>query len=423
MTRTLIGDEFSRLLSGITANDDRYVPEVVRLILQQARRHRASDVHLIPEQHQFTMLWRIDGVLQVVAGFDTELAPRLVARLKVLSGLLTYRCDVPQEGRISVRSVAGMEAERAAGNAGNASEPEVRVTTFPTLFGEKVAIRLFAASDRLQLLSDLNLPVDIQEALQNLLQQTSGVVLLSGPSGSGKTTTVYACLREILQQSGRCRALMSLEDPIEVMVPGVTQSQVRPSIGFDLESGLKSMMRQDPDVIMVGEIRDPATAECAFQAALTGHLVLTTFHAGSSCEAVTRLLDMGIEPYLLRSTLRAVVCQRLLRQSCSQCRPENSGSKNSAEFLDKSFDRSDHSQNCRTCGGTGYFGRFLMAELLNPDQPDVARSILDRADVQQLQRAAEGSGLQTLRERCHQAVQSGLTTAEEVFRILGRNEQ
>ncbi|MCP4175347.1 MAG: Flp pilus assembly complex ATPase component, partial [Fuerstiella sp.] len=191
---------------------------------------------------------------------------------------------------------------------------------------------------------------------------TSGLILLTGPSGSGKTTTVYACLRELVRQFGESRGLMSLEDPIEVIVPGVTQSQVRPEVGFDLATGLRSMMRQDPDVIMVGEIRDPVTAESAFQAALTGHLVLTTFHAGSSVDAVTRLLDMGIEPYLLRSTLRAVVCQRLLRKACPEC----AGAAASAEFAKKTDAaelqdeaRSDAglAHKCPVCDGLRFLGR------------------------------------------------------------------
>ncbi|MEZ6132214.1 MAG: GspE/PulE family protein [Planctomycetaceae bacterium] len=390
-----------------------YVPDVVNLLLKAARQFRASDIHLVPTEHSLRMQWRIDGVLHSVAAFDGDLKSRMVARLKVMAGLLTYRTDVPQEGRISTAGIDG----------------EVRVTTFPTLFGEKAAIRLFAESGQFQLLQELNLPSDVEQLLSRFLRQTSGVILLTGPSGSGKTTTVYACLRELVRMFGDARGLMSLEDPIEVVVPGVTQSQVRPNVGFDLATGLKSMMRQDPDVIMVGEIRDPETAESAFQAALTGHLVITTFHAGSSVEAVTRLLDMGIEPYLLRSTLQVVVCQRLLRKACSACgateqaadhnEPSSATWKNSGKETDKTSDRGAHAESCSLCGGLRYHGRFVTAEVLDPAVPDVGRGLMERMDSKMLQQMAVSGGMATLRDRCEQAVRDGLTYADEVFRVLG----
>lgn len=409
MVQESLAVQFSASMKSLDDNAAEYVPALVNLALQQARISRASDIHLVPAEQHMLMQWRIDGVLHSVAAFDAELSPRLIARLKVMAGLLTYRTDVPQEGRLSVCEDIGVTM--AAG--------EVRVTTFPTLFGEKAAIRLFADSKHFQRLTDLDLPPDVEASLRSLLQQTSGVILLTGPSGSGKTTTVYACLRELVEQFGESKGLMSLEDPIEVVVPGVTQSQVQPNVGFDLSVGLKSMMRQDPDVIMVGEIRDPATAESAFQAALTGHLVITTFHAGSSVEAVTRLLEMGLEPYLLRSTLQAVVCQRLLRKSCSECRI----SETPEEFLESSDKQPIGDapvKSCSVCGGLKYHGRFVTAEVLDPNLPEIARAIVDRLDSRSLQAIAIESGTVTLRQRGQQAIEAGLTTAEEVFRVLGR---
>lgn len=416
MQQSSPAENFSAAVSELVSSDDDYVPLLVDMLLDRARQHRASDVHLVPSEHQLLMQWRIDGVLHTVSAFDSELSGRIIARLKVMAGLLTYRTDIPQEGRIST-----------ANQEGQLSDSEVRVTTFPTLFGEKAAVRLFAETDRFQLLHDLGLPEDAEDSLRSLLQATSGVILLSGPSGSGKTTTAYACLRELTELFGETRGLMTLEDPIEVVVPGTTQSQVRPNVGFDLATGLKSMMRQDPDVIMIGEIRDPETAESAFQAALTGHLVLTTFHAGSSVEAVTRLLDMGIEPYLIRSTLQTVVCQRLLRKACQECcqqpTPETSSEK-VGDFL-KSADKPGqlHTRNrsCPQCGGLRFHGRFVTAELLDPNQPDISKAILDRADARTLQSIANESGTITLRRRAELAVSSGLTYQEEVFRILGRS--
>ncbi|MCR9200984.1 MAG: ATPase, T2SS/T4P/T4SS family, partial [Planctomycetaceae bacterium] len=366
-----------------------------------------SDVHLIPEENRMLMQWRIDGVLHTVAGFGPEYIPRLAARLKVLSGLLTYRTDAPQEGRITSTS----------GQAG-----EVRVTTFPTLFGEKVALRLFAVGTQYPSVASLGFPVDVATALQRAVRQTSGVLMLCGPSGSGKTTTAYACLREIIAEFGQSRSVMTLEDPIEVVVSGATQSQVNPAVDFDLAVGLKSMMRQDPDVILVGEIRDPQTAIGAFQAALTGHLVITTFHAGSNVEAVTRLLELGIEPYLIRSTLRASVCQRLLRRSCADC-PSAGGSSadlpNSAKSPDNTETTAALDDQCPTCGGLGYHGRFVTAELLDPDLPQVGRAIADELDAHQLQQVLNSVGTPSLFQRADQMVDCGETTAEEVFRVLG----
>jgi type II secretory ATPase GspE/PulE/Tfp pilus assembly ATPase PilB-like protein len=390
---------FAEALGRLSPRDDAYVPAVVSVILQEARRQRASDVHLVPEETQLRMQWRIDGVLHGIARFDRELGLRLVARCKVLAGLLTYRTEVPQEGRV----------------AREHSDQEIRISTFPTLHGEKAAIRLFADHDQLRLPAELGLPSEILQSLTGLLCETSGVILLSGPSGSGKTTSAYACLREVLQQSGHSRCVMTLEDPIESSLPGVTQAQVRASAGFDLASGVKSLLRQDPDVILVGEIRDAATAESVFQAALTGHLVISTFHAGSAVEALARLLEMQLEPYLIRSALRLVVCQRLLRKRC--------GCSISSDKDSISRTRSPAAAVCAACGGMGYLGRMVLAESLQLDDADLSAAFLQRADARRLQSLAVAGGLVTLQQRAQQAVQEGRTSHEEVFRVMGRGVQ
>lgn len=402
--------EFADALGKLSAGSEDFVPTLVSLVLSKARSARASDIHLVPTEQALVMQWRIDGVLHVIAGFDRDLAPRLVARLKVMSGLLTYRTDVPQEGRVSREF----------------SRTEVRVTTFPTLHGEKAAIRLFSENDRLQKLDQLGLPAAVESSLRSHLAATAGVILLTGPSGSGKTTTAYACLRDIIADSFGTRCIMTLEDPVEVAVDGATQSQVRPTAGFDLATGLRSLMRQDPDVILVGEIRDPETAEAAFQAALTGHLVLTTFHAGSTAEAITRLLEMQIEPYLIRSGLRAVICQRLLRRACQSCATSHSGGeslfgqlRNLEGIADKSKPESTQQAACEVCGATGYHGRLVLAEMLDPNLPDIARAILDRVDATELARLAAEAGMVTLQQRAGAAVNEKMTTATEVLRVLG----
>ncbi len=403
---------FVEALGRLSATSDEYVPSIVTLLLDQARSARASDIHLVPTESALIVQWRIDGVLHPIAGFDRDLAPRVVARLKVISGLLTYRTDVPQEGRVSREF----------------SRTEVRVTTFPTLHGEKAAIRLFAENDELQNLKQLGLPEEVEKELREHLAATAGVILLTGPSGSGKTTTAYACLRDIIAESAGTRCIMSLEDPVEVAVDGATQSQVRPAAGFDLATGLRSLMRQDPDVIFVGEIRDPATAEAAFQAALTGHLVLTTFHAGNSAEAMTRLLEMQIEPYLIRSGLRTVICQRLLRRTCPNCHGKNAQSwiipahvTESERTINKSESQSAQHTACTVCGSTGYHGRLVLAEMLDPSSPEVAKAILNKLDAPEVARLAESLGMKTLLHRAATAVSSGQTSYEEVLRVLGRS--
>lgn len=395
-----LSHHFQEQLPEKAENHPEYVTELVNLILNQAQDINASDIHLLPSENRMRMDWRIDGVLHHVADFSHELAPRITSRLKVLSHLLTYRTDVPQEGRLR------QSGEQAV---------ETRISTFPTLYGEKVVVRLFVGSGQYKHLESLNLPGEILFELQRLLTQTGGVILMTGPAGSGKTTTIYACLREIVRQSQGSRSLASLEDPIEVVVPTVAQSQVNPAAGFDMVLGLRSLLRQDPEVIMVGEIRDRETAETVFQASLSGHLVVTTFHAGSATEAVSRLSDMGIEPYLLRSGLLAILSQRLLRRLCS-C----------AEFSQAEEDRMgldvEHWKvpvGCPECGQTGYDGRMVLTEMLQPGQTEVANAILNQADATVLHQLAIQSGMRTQWDRAQEAVNQGLTSPAEVRRVLG----
>ena len=393
--------DFIAELSRLDANDPQYVPQLVTAILARARTAHASDVHLAPAADQLNMHWRIDGVLQKISSFPSDLAPRIVARLKVLSQLLTYRTDIPQEGRLH---------EQASPVA-----DEVRISTFPTLFGEKAVVRLFAGAEKYQQLDGLGLPSEIVEPLRRLLEETGGVILLTGPAGSGKTTTIYAALRELADKSQGGRSLVSLEDPIEVVVPGVSQSQVNPAAGFDMAGGLRSLLRQDPEVIMVGEIRDRSTAETVFQASLTGHLVLTTFHAGGAVQAINRLSDMGIEPYLLRSGVRAILCQRLLRRLCSCAK--SSADDEARLGLPVGVVRIP--TGCQECAGTGYRGRFVLTEMLLPSHSELGRAILSRSDAGELERLAVEAGMVTQRQRACEAVAAGWTSPAEVRRVLG----
>lgn len=394
------GESLRKAVAALDPKSPRHVVDLVEAILSRARDAGASDVHLQPEPGGMSARWRIDGVLHPAATLPAALAPNVVARLKVLADLLTYRSDIPQEGRIR----------------GEPGAPEMRVSTFPTLHGEKAVVRIFGAGRPLLALDDLGLGDSIAASLRRGLAATSGMIVVSGPAGSGKTTTVYASLRELAEVSGGRRSLATLEDPIEAALDGVAQSQVNPAAGFTLESGLRSLMRQDPEVIAVGEIRDRATAEVAFQAALTGHLVLTTFHAGGAAAALGRLADLGIEPYLLRSALIAVASQRLVRRLCGACARL---SEDPADFLGLDVPRARLPVGCAACGGSGYSGRRVLAEWLDPDRPEVARGILGREDVTALERGAVASGMLPLREAATGAVAEGWTSPAEVRRVLG----
>ncbi len=380
--------------------------EIVAAILEAARLAGASDAHLQPTPAGLEIHFRIDGMLTRLETVPASVAPNVVARLKVLADLLTYRTDIPQEGRI-----------RSGPSLGTG---EVRVSTYPTLHGERAAIRLFSPPGERLRLADLGLAEDVRDALAAHLGDTSGMILLTGPAGTGKTTTIYACLRELVATTAGGRALATLEDPIEAAIAGVAQAQVNSAAGFDLTTGLRSLLRQDPEVIAVGEIRDQLTAEVAFQASLTGHLVLTTFHAGSAPGAISRLIEMGIEPYLIRSGLIAVVSQRLIRKLCSCAQP--------AERTEDSLGRSSlglpvipgrFKFGCTNCLGTGYRGRLVLAEFLNPTRLDPLVWNLGTADLATLQTAAVRSGMIPLWDRALAAVTQGLTTPAEVRRVLG----
>ncbi len=358
----------------------------VDLILAEADRLGASDVHLQPTLRGLEVRFRIDGVLHPTFTLPRELAPNIIARLKVMSELLTYRTDIPQEGSIRVEGAA-----------------DRRVSTFPTVHGENAVVRVFSPSAALLDLHQLGLPAPILAAVESLLRERSGAILLTGPSGSGKTTTIYACLRRLAAE-GVGRHIVTIEDPVERVIEGVSQSQARAGAEFDFARGLRSLLRQDPEVIMVGEVRDRETAAIAVEAALTGHLVFSTLHAGSACGVIGRLLEMGVEPYLLTGGVRAILNQRLLRRLCDKCKqPEGDAWK---------------AIGCQHCGGVGYRGRLLVAELLIPDA-EFRRAVLAKADADKLEAVARGSGWKTLRAAAEESVAAGQTTATEVERVLG----
>jgi type II secretory ATPase GspE/PulE/Tfp pilus assembly ATPase PilB-like protein len=394
-------DTLASTLQRLDVRSPQYATEFVAALLEAAATSGVSDVHLHPVEKSLEVRWRVDGVLQSVGMFARGEAADVVTRLKVLAQLLTYHSDVPQEGRL--RDVPG--------------GIEMRLSTFPTLHGERATIRLFAASEQHRYPDELGLPDDILRELDSLLQGSSGALVIAGPAGSGKTTTAYACLREIVRRSNGSRNIVTLEDPIESALAGASQSQVKPAAGFTLGAGLRSLLRQDPEVILVGEIRDRETAEGVFQAALTGHLVLSTFHAGSAVEAIARLIEMSIEPYSLRSGLQAVLCQRLVRRLCGCARP----AEHDEELLGLNIPRGGAkiAGGCPRCLQTGYRGRALLAELLARRNGTLTGDLLQRTDTHSIGAAAIISGMVTLESRACEGVASGITSPAEVRRVLG----
>ena len=423
------------LLKTVQPTHERFATEAVEALLADARDIGASDVHLIPRDggKRVEILWRIDGVLQPCADVP-QAATNLITRLKVLAQLLTYKTEIPQEGRLREEAVQARGKAPIGSVSSSLNTVEMRLGTFPTVHGEKAVVRLFNGTGGCLNWEDLHYPPDQDRALKGLIHRTSGLLLVTGPAGSGKTTTLYAALRELVNAEIR-RSVCTLEDPVESILPGVAQSQLRPAAGFDYATGLRSLMRQDPEVVLVGEIRDPEAAEAALQLSLTGCLVLSTFHAGRAVEAVSRLTEMGIEPYVLRSSLNAILNQRLLRKLCD-CKTDivadRSAIRSRAEdslptahpnrgaisdFWGLPIQRGAKPVGCEKCRQTGYLGRQLVAELLLPDEHRIARDILNRTDADEMEEHALAAGFRRCFDRAVELAEAGITSPAEVRRI------
>jgi len=392
MTSQSISDQpdgvVAALIDKLPVHDPTFAPRFVESMLRCARDAQASDIHLYPTADLLEVRWRLDGVLQPLAQLPRAIAPNVIARLKVLAGLLTYETARPQEGRIRDDQLS----------------VEVRVSTFPSLNGERAVLRLLGLSNmRLESLAQLGMEPSLVEIIEARLMDTSGAVIVVGPAGSGKTTTAYACLRQIVAQSQGTRSIASLEDPIEVVVDAVAQSQVNPSVDFTMAAGLRSLLRLDPEVIFVGEMRDRATAEVALQAALTGQLVVTTFHAGNCDDAINRLTEIGIPPYAVRNAVRLVVAQRLVRRLCSCAQPADIEVHSRRLGIDAL--RCWVPGACDKCRQTGYLGRSLITEWRAVDSNSKASS--------------EVIGNNRLWDAAITLIEDRITSPMEVIRVLG----
>ena len=393
--RAVITDRLSRL----KPTTDAYASEFVDAVLDFAHAVGTSDLHVQPTHSGLEVKFRSDGVLQQLGEFPRGANTSIISRFKVLAGLLTYQADVPQEGRVENPK----------------HSREIRVSTFPTMYGERAVLRFFGHNNEFTTLEELGNDPAITAQIRAALGETSGALLITGPAGSGKSTTLYACLRHLVTTNNNARSIVTIEDPIEVPVDGVTQSQVNLQAGFDLRTGLRSLMRQDPEVIVVGEIRDRDTAEFAIQASLTGQLLLATFHADTAAAAVTRLIEMGIEPFLVRSGILGVVNQRLVRLLCS-CAKESSDPEH---FAGLPTAKVRLPVGCPACNQTGFLGRAIISEFMDLRSGPVGPLILRKADSRELYQAAQDGGMTTLLSRATALVGDGRTSPAEVWRVLG----
>jgi general secretion pathway protein E len=384
---------------------DAPIIRLVNLMLSQAVKARASDIHIEPYQNTFKIRYRVDGILYDKLTPPKRIQSTLVSRIKIMAKLNIAEKRLPQDGRIEIR-IADKNVD-------------VRVSTIPTAFGERVVLRLLDKSSVLLKLTDLGMPQDRLKLFdRQLIRAPHGIILVTGPTGSGKTTTLYAALSTINKPEIN---IITIEDPVEYQIDGIAQIQVNPKINLTFSRGLRSIVRQDPDVILIGEIRDMETAEIAIQSALTGHLVFSTLHTNDSASAVTRLIDMGVEPFLVTSSVLAILAQRLVRVICANCKEAYAPDEESlpsigilpADVKGRAIYRG---RGCPACLQTGYKGRLGIFEFMIMD--DAIKSlILKTPDANAINREAVKRGMITLRQDGAQKVLEGITTIEEVFRV------
>ncbi len=384
------------------------VIKLVNLILHQAIQERASDVHVEPHERELRVRYRVDGVLHDASSPPRHLHPAVISRIKIMSDMDIAERRLPQDGRVRIRL-----ADRMI---------DLRVSTIPTLHGESAVIRLLDRSAGLMKLTELGMRDDTFEQFRGLIKRPHGIILATGPTGSGKSTTLHAGLHEVYSPE---KKIITIEEPVEYELSGANQINVRPEIGLTFASGLRHIVRQDPDIIMVGEIRDRETADIAIHAALTGHLVFSTVHTNDAAGAVTRLLDMGIEPYLVASSLIGVLAQRLVRLLCPNCKEPFDPTPEELREIAVPADRAGaitlyRAAACDLCRN-GYLGRTGVFELL-PVDDEVTRQVLDKASASEIKQRAVTKGMRTLLADGRTKVLDGMTTIEELMRVCQRDE-
>ena len=380
------------------------VIKFVNLMFSKAAKNRASDIHIEPYQQELAIRFRVDGLLYPMFSPPKRLHPAITSRIKVMAGLNIAEKRVPQDGRIEIR-------------VGD-KNIDIRISTLPTVYGERIVLRLLDKSSRMFELHELGMPEDRLAEMRRLITLSHGIILVTGPTGSGKTTSLYAALSEINTPE---KNIITIEDPVEYQIPGIGQVPVNRKVGLNFANGLRTIVRQDPDVILVGEIRDLETAEIAIQAALTGHLVFSTLHTNDAASAITRLIDMGIEPFLITSSVLAIVAQRLVRTICPYCKQPAELSSKLMQELDVSREELKRAtictgQGCEKCLDTGYLGRSGIYEILKVTE-NIKKTVLATSDANAIQKEAVREGMRTLRQEGAEKVMRGISTTEEVLRV------
>ncbi len=379
--------------------DEAPIIRLLNSLLFQAAKERASDLHIEPYERVVEVRLRIDGVLYPILSIQKGIQEAIVSRVKVMSDLDIAEKRLPQDGR-SRLLIAGKDID-------------VRVSIIPTSFGERVVMRLLDRKGGVIEFGQLGFSSQQIDALDSLLSRNSGIVLVTGPTGSGKTTTLYAALNRL---NSTQRNIITVEDPVEYQLKGIGQVQINPKIGLTFAAGLRSILRQDPDVIMVGEIRDLDTAEIAIQASLTGHLVLSTLHTNDAATAIIRLIDMGIDGFLVVSSVSAVIAQRLVRSLCQLCKEEYVPTQEEIDIVKGNFKELWRPVGCKVCFNTGYYGRIGVSELLTVDE-GMHQIILKNPDSARLREYAVSNGMRLLMDDGFEKVLSGITSLEEILRV------
>ena len=376
--------------------------QLVRSIIEQAVRLRASDIHIDALEKQVRIRFRIDGALVEKMLYDINLLPAITTRIKILSGMDISEKRKPQDGRMS------LTVDR--------QEYDVRVSCLPSFFGEKIVLRLQLSSGLTRTMNELGMRDWEMDIFLRILANPNGIILVTGPTGSGKSTTLYTALSALNKEDVN---IITVEDPVEASVAGLNQVQVNPKADLTFATALRSILRQDPDIIMIGEIRDGETAGIAVQASITGHLVVSTLHTNSSAATVTRLIDMGVEPFLLADSLVGIVAQRLLRRLCTSCRVPHEATENEHKILNVPAEEPltlYEPCGCSLCGETGYYGRIGVYEILDVTH-DIRRAISQRSSTETIRDIAVGGGMHTLRRSASQYVIDGMTSLTEMLKI------
>jgi general secretion pathway protein E len=402
--------ETLRYLQSDSAEAGIEIAVLVKYILLDAIKAGASDIHIEPWESTLVVRIRLNGVLTELVHLPLDLMEKISGRFKVLANLVTYQTGLPQEGHAP--------ADPELGGV------EQRISIFPTTRGEKIVVRIFDPSNRSFDLAALGFDADILEQFNKLLNKPSGLILLTGPTGSGKTTAIYSALYQLVQRSGPAISIATVEDPVEFNLPMIAQAQVNLAQEFTYPKALRSLMRQDPQVIMVGEIRDPETASIAVQAGLTGHLVISTIHSGSTAGVFARLINMDIEPFLLSSSVTGVLGLRLIRKNCTYCAQPYQPDPYTLRLVPEdalATAQFRRGTGCDQCMGTGFSGRTAVTELLTVGQ--VFRdAVMQKLPTKTLQQIAVQEGMSTIWQRGLTRVLSGQTTLEEILRVIAADE-